>query len=94
VLDVNSGVLTFQVIDGTSTTWGPFGYSSQVKVQTGWGVNNINSYTPDVSVANSGVAFAANRVQSLTIKEVRKTLSNGTTVTDSSDRVVHQLSSP
>ena len=93
-LDVSGGVLTFQVKDGSSTTWGPFGYSSMVKLQTSWGVNNINNYSPDVSVASSGVAYAANRVKSLRLKQVRATRENGTTVTDTTLRTVHELTSP
>src|SRR5262245_51592501 len=54
-LDANWGQLTFQIKDGSSSTWGPFGYSGMFKVHTGWGVNNINSYNPDVSISNSGV---------------------------------------
>ncbi len=93
-LDVNNGLLTFQVRNGTSTTWGPFGYTNMVKLQTSWGVNNINSYSPDVSAANSGVAFASNRVKSLRLVQVRATLSNGTTVTDTTTRTVHELTDP
>jgi hypothetical protein len=93
-LDVNNGVLTFQVRNGTSTTWGPFGYTNMVRLQTNWGVNSINSYSPDVSVANSGVAFASNRVKSLRLVQVRATLSNGTTVTDTTTRTVHELTDP
>jgi hypothetical protein len=65
-----------------------------VKLQTNWGVNSINSYSPEVSVANSGVAFAANRVKSLRLVQVRATLSNGTTVTDTTVRTVHELANP
>jgi hypothetical protein len=93
-LDVSGGKLTFQVKNGTSTTWGAFGYSGMVKLQTNWGVNSINSYSPEVSVANSGVAFAANRVKSLRLVQVRATLSNGTTVTDTTVRTVHELANP
>src|SRR5262249_22653834 len=47
ILDVHDHVLTFQVKNGTSTTWGPFGYTNFLKLQTNWGANNINQYTPD-----------------------------------------------
>jgi hypothetical protein len=94
LLEVGGGKLTFQVKDGTSTTWGPFGYSGMVKLETGWGVNNINSYSPDVSVANSGVAYASNRVKALRLKQVRATLANGTTVTDTTLRTVFELANP
>jgi len=91
ILDVQGGVLTFQVKNGSSTTWGPFGYSGHLKLMTGWGVNNINSYTPNVSVARSGVAYAGNRVQLLKITEIRATLSDGSTFTDDTGWTVHQL---
>jgi hypothetical protein len=94
ILDVSDGVLTFQVKNGASSTWGSFGYSNQFKVQRGWGVNHINSYTPAVSEARSGVAFASNRVQSLKILRVRGTMSDGTTATDNTVRVVHELTNP
>jgi hypothetical protein len=94
ILDVDDGVLTFQIKNGSSTTWGSFGYSNHVKLQTGWGVNNINGYTPDVSAARSGVAYAANRVKLLQLKQVRATLSDGTVVTDNTQRIVHELPSP
>lgn len=93
-LDVANGVLTFQIRNGTSTTWGPFGYTNMVRLQTSWGVNSINSYSPDVSVANSGVAFAANRVKSLRLVQVRATLSDGSIVTDTTTRTVHELTDP
>jgi len=93
-LYVESGKLTFQVKDGTSTTWGPYGFSNMFKLQTNWGVNNINSYTPDVSAALSGVAYASNRVKLLRLVQVRATLSTGTVVTDNTVRTVHELTTP
>ena len=91
VLDANWGQLTFQIKDGQSSTWGPFGYSGMFKRHTNWGVNNINSYTPDVSISQSGPAFAGNRVKSLKIKEIRLTLDDGFTLTDPTERVAYQL---
>jgi hypothetical protein len=87
----NSGQITFEVKNGNSSTWGPFGYSGMFKLHTNWGVNNINSYTPNVSIAQSGVAYAGNRVQSLKIKQIRLTLDDGTVVTDNTERQVHLL---
>src|SRR5262245_3500757 len=90
-LDCTSGQLTFEIKNGNSTTWGPFGYSGMFKVHTNWGVNNINSYTPDVSITQSGVAYAGNRVVSLRIKEIRLTLDDGSTLTDDTVRTAHLL---
>jgi hypothetical protein len=91
ILDVQNGWLSFQVKNGSSTTWGPFGYSNMFKLWTSWGVNNINAYTPDVSISQSGVAYAGNRVQSLKIKAIRVKLSDGTSYTDNTERTVHLL---
>lgn len=90
-LYVNSGQLTFKIINGSSSTWGPFGYSGMFKLHTNWGVGNLNSYSPDVSVSQSGVAFAGNRVKSLKIKEIRLTLDDIFEFTDSTERVAYLL---
>jgi hypothetical protein len=50
---------------------------------------NLDTYSPDVSVANSGIGFAANRVQSLKLKQVRVTTSSGTVYIDTTQRVAH-----
>ena len=90
-LDTQGAGLSFQVKSGHSTTWGDFGKSNHFRMQSNWGVNNLNSYTPAVSAGRSGVAFASNRVQSLKILRVRGTLSDGTTATDNTVRVVYQF---
>src|SRR5437868_14650741 len=90
-LDAQDGVLTFQVKNGSSSTWGSFGRSNHLKLQSQWD-GNLNAYTPDVSVSQSGVAYASNRVRSLKLLRVRGTLSDGTTATDNTPRVVYQLS--
>jgi hypothetical protein len=60
------------------------------KLRACWS-GDLSGYSPDLSVAQSGAAFAGNRVQLLRIKEVRLTLSNGQTLTDSTPRIAHQL---
>lgn len=87
----NSGRLYYQVYDGMSWTWGPFGYSSMLLLNTSWGQDNINSYTPAVSVAQSGAAYAGNRIKMLKIKAIRMTLSDGSVLTDNTERIVQQL---
>ena len=91
VLDASNGVLTFQAKSGTSSTWGQFGRGNHFKLQAAWD-GNLNNYTPDVSTSQSGVAYASNRVRSLKLLEIRGTLSDGTTATDNTPRVVYQLS--
>ena len=84
-----NGRLKFEVQGGSSGTWGGFGFGS-FELDTSWPLGQFNGYSPDVSVANSGIGFAANRVASLKLKCVRKTYLNGQTVTDNTVRVVHQ----
>jgi hypothetical protein len=86
-----NGRLHFKVCNGNSSTWGQFGYSQLVKLDCSWGVPHINTYTPVVSMAYSGPAYAGNRVQSLKINQIRYTLSDATSFTDSTERIVHQL---
>jgi hypothetical protein len=88
------GYLIFQITDGTSSTWGPFGYSMNLKLSTVWLAGHINNYSPDVSVSRSGVAFAGNRVSSLKILRIRAMLSDHSTATDDTVRVVHQHPAP
>jgi hypothetical protein len=87
----NGNRLVFEVQNGASTTWGPFGYSGLFKVKANWNQTHINGYNPALSIAQSGVTFAGNRVQSLKIKEIRLTLDDGTTFTDNTEHVAHQL---
>jgi hypothetical protein len=87
----DSGRVHFLVSNGLSTTWGPFGYSNLMKLDNTWSADNINGYTPAVSVAESGASYAANRVRLLKIKAIRMTMSDGTVLTDNTERIVLQL---
>jgi hypothetical protein len=87
----DNGRLHFKVFNGISSTWGLFGYSSLLKLDTSWGTDHINNYTPAVSVAQSGAAYAGNRIHILKIKCIRVTLSDGSVLTDNTERIVQQL---
>jgi len=86
-----SGLLVFDVDDGDSTTWSNFGANGHLWASVSTNVSNLNGYNPAVSVANSGVNFASNRVQSLVLKKVRLVLASGEVLEDTTARVVHQL---
>jgi len=88
-LRTNAGRLTFEVRNGTSQTWGEFGYGSY-ELSTSWSAPHLNGYSPETSVANAGVGFAANRVNSLKLKRVRVTYADGQTISDNTERVVFQ----
>jgi hypothetical protein len=91
VMRLDGGQLTFEVINGTSQTWGAFGGNGTLKVSLTTTLANLNSYNPAVSVANSGISFAANRVQKLALKQVRWYTSAGLLATDETVRTVHEL---
>jgi len=69
-MSLNDWRLKFQVINGQSQTWGSFGGHEHSVTVWAW-LWNLNGYSPEVTVANSGVSFASNRVTSLTLKAVR-----------------------
>lgn len=90
-MKLNGENLTFEVLDGHSSTWGNFGGQGYLRSSQSCDLENLNAYSPEDTIDNSGVGFASNRVHSLTLKQVRYYLSNGEVVTDDAPRVVHQL---
>ena len=88
-MHVNDGVLVFEVTGGSSTTWGDFGGSGSLKVVAPMHLYSLDYYSPDASVAKSGVGYAANRVERLVLKRVRYFSSTGEQWEDNTERVVH-----
>jgi hypothetical protein len=91
LLGLSGNKLAYQVINGQSTTWGAFGTSGQFVVKGNWNKTHINDYSPAVSLAESAVTYAGNRVHSLKIKEIRLVLSDGEVLTDNTERTAHLL---
>lgn len=87
---LSDGILSLEVVNGTSTTWGAFGGQGYLKADVSTSLENLNGYLPSVSVDNSGVSYAANRVQSLVLKRVRYTTSTGEVLEDTTERPIHQ----
>ena len=91
-MEIAGGVLTFAVTDGHSTTWGDFGQAGELQIQRSTWRTHLNGYDPAVSVQNSAVGYAANRVKSLVLKRVRYTAATGEVWEDPiTDRTVHTL---
>lgn len=65
------GKLIFEIIDGHSQSWGAFGGSGELKVSHSTGLTRLNEYRPAVSLDQSGIAYAGNRVSSLTLRKLR-----------------------
>jgi hypothetical protein len=89
VMQVSEGELKFEIINGSSTTWGAFGGQGYLKASTPTYLTNLNGYNPSVSTSNSGVSYAANRVTSLVLKKIRIVTSDGQVMEDATARVVH-----
>jgi len=86
---LESGTLQFEITGGTSTTWGNFGGQGYLKAAVNTNLTDLNAYDPAVSVSNSGIGYAANRVEKLALKQVRVTLADGQVVVDATERLVY-----
>ncbi len=78
----NNSTINFQVSNGQSQTWGTFGGQNDKEeghlfLSLPTSLSNLNNYSPDVSLNNSGVSFASNLVGSLTLVAVRWYDANG-----------------
>lgn len=90
-MSLSDGVLTFEITNGESTTWGNFGGGGQLRLSTSTSLDDLGGYRPEVSVENSGVGFASNRVHVLTLKRVRVHRANGEVQEVNADLTVHEL---
>jgi len=88
-LEIVDGALVMEITDGSSTTWGSFGGQGYLKATVDITLADLNAYDPSVSVANSGVGYAGNRVESLVLRRVRMTTSAGDVLEDDTARSVH-----
>jgi hypothetical protein len=68
-LELNEGHLTFGIYDGASESWGSFG-GNDLKLSTSSSLTSLNAYRPAVSLGESQVGFAENRVNSLVLKKL------------------------
>jgi hypothetical protein len=83
-VSLNDGNVTFQIVNGQSESWGSFGGES-LSHSTPSTIEALNSYRPAVSISESQVSYAENRVVSLVLKKL-------VWVTD--DGEVHEINAP
>ena len=81
--------IKFQLLNGRSRTWGRFA-TTPVSVTVTVAEPSLNDYSPEFSVANTNVNLGAHRVDLLYMNTSRFTYSDGQTVTDTTDRVIHR----
>ncbi len=90
VLETNGSVLSLEIVNGSSTSWGSFG-GGDMRSEGGVHAENLNQYSTDVSVDNSLITYGSNRVDSMIITEVRRYGPNGLLSVDSTPKVVFRL---
>jgi hypothetical protein len=88
-MELVDGALVFEITQGTSSTWGSFGGGGSLRLSINTTLENLNAYDPAVSVQNSGVGYATNRVHSLVLKKTRLFTSTGEQLEDNNKKVVH-----
>jgi hypothetical protein len=86
----NSGVLTVQILSGTSTTWGKFGGKTDLIVSAQTPLNNLNGYSSSFTTESSGVEYGHGRVSKLILRKVRLYASNKKSTEQVLERVVHE----
>lgn len=84
-LSLNHGILSLEILDGSSSTWGSFGGGSSMKLTVPTTLSRLNDYQPAISLGQSGIGYAGNRVSSLVLQRLSWTTSDGET---------HQLVAP
>jgi len=83
-IELNEGELTFGIHDGASETWGAFG-GSDLSLSTPTNLTCLNAYRPAVSLTESQIGYAENRVVSLVLTKL---------VWMTDDGVVHEQNAP
>ena len=68
-LHLQDGQLTFEVVDGESESWGSFG-GEDLRLQVASDLENLNDYSPGISINESGVGYAGNRVRALVLNRL------------------------
>jgi hypothetical protein len=83
-LSLDGSTLKFHVLNGESETWETFG-GDELSLGVATSLTSLNGYKPAISLAESQVSYAENRVQSLTLTKL-------VWVTD--DGEVHEMNAP
>jgi hypothetical protein len=82
--------VTYTVVNGQSTTWGQFGANNGLDPLSfnSSSVTSLARYSPDRSVATSGVGWQSNRVSQMTLLRVRYYRNGNLVSTDTNSRSV------
>jgi len=92
VLSTDSMHVTFGIENGYSASWGSFGGES-MRVRTPRPIASLDTYSTDVTTANSWITYGSNRVNRLVLKAVRRYAADGTLLSqETQERVIFQYS--
>jgi len=89
-LSTDGVILSFEVSDGQSSSWGAFGKDMRIDDNTD--LSDLNSYSSEVSAKESGVTYGSNRVDLMVITEVRRYGASGLLSVDTVPKVVFAFS--
>lgn len=94
-MELAAGVLSYQIKNGQSTTWGVFGNGDpEVKVASTSGLSSLAAYTPVESIKNSGSGWQSNRVASMKLVRIRYYTASGLDHEDVTEKVVIPNAAP
>lgn len=85
---ITGGMLTYEVLSGESTTWPKFGQGEQLDVTVPTSLTSLDTYSPDCTVANSGVSWQSNRVTSMKLLRIRYYANGQLVSTDETTRTI------
>lgn len=89
-MSLKDGRLEFEVVNGTSTTWGNFGGNGSLRLDLATTLQDLSTYSPAVSARESEVSYASNRVQTLVLRRVKYTRASGQTTTENATKYIYQ----
>lgn len=84
-VSLHDSTVTFEIVDGSSDSWGHFGNEGSLKLTSETSLRSLNSYKPAISLTESQIGYADNRVKSLILKKLVWLTDDGQT---------HQLTAP
>ena len=76
-VSLDNGLLKFRIADGQSVTWNRFG-NDDLLLSVPTSLTRLNTYKPAVSLTESQVNYAENRVVSLTLTKLKWVTADGT----------------
>lgn len=92
-LQTDGTTLSFEVFNGLSATWGTFGRDMRIDESTE--LPDLDSYTVKASMQNSCITYGTNRVDRLSITEVRFYGPDGELIAvDSTEQVLFDIEDP